>query len=57
MSFQEDLQTLRLLKAFSKIADPAARREIIALAEARVLAPKEDTKQESPEDGASVPRS
>jgi hypothetical protein len=30
----EDIETLRLLRAFAKIKDPAKRREIIALAEA-----------------------
>jgi hypothetical protein len=34
MSTREDFETLRLLRAFAKIKDPAKRREIIALVEA-----------------------
>ena len=30
---REDLETLRLLRAFSKIQDPAKRREILELVE------------------------
>jgi hypothetical protein len=32
-SKREDLETLRLLRAFTKIADPAKRREVIEQAE------------------------
>jgi hypothetical protein len=31
MGTREDIETLRLLRAFAKIKDPAKRREIIAL--------------------------
>jgi hypothetical protein len=38
---REDIETLRLLRAFSKIQDPAKRREILELAE-KAASPKPD---------------
>jgi hypothetical protein len=40
-SKREDLETLRLLRAFTKIIDPTKRREVIELAE-KHAAPKTD---------------
>jgi hypothetical protein len=34
MGTREDIEMLRLLRAFAKIKDPPKRREIIAMAEA-----------------------
>jgi hypothetical protein len=38
---REDVEELRLLRAFSKITDPAKRREILELAE-KYASPKSD---------------
>jgi hypothetical protein len=43
---REDLETLRLLRAFVKITDPEKRREIIALVEKAAL-PKTDEQSPS----------
>jgi hypothetical protein len=40
-SNREDLETLRLLRAFTKIEDPAKRRQLILLAE-KYASPKTD---------------
>jgi hypothetical protein len=46
MTFKrEDLETLRLIRAFIKITDPEKRREIIALVEK--VAPKPDEQNSS----------
>jgi hypothetical protein len=42
MTFKrEDLETLRLIRAFIKITDPKKRREIIALVEKAAAKPDE----------------
>lgn len=46
----EDLRTLRLIRAFSRITDPAVRREILEFAEARV--PKSRERTYAPDDEA-----
>jgi hypothetical protein len=38
---REDIETLRLLRAFYKITDPAKRREILELVE-KAVSPKPD---------------
>jgi hypothetical protein len=45
---REDFETLRLLRAFSKIQDPQKRREIIELLENKAAAPKENPDDEQP---------
>jgi hypothetical protein len=46
MTFKrEDIETLRLLRAFTKIADPERRREIVALVESMA---KSDNEQPKP---------
>jgi len=47
---REDFETLRLLRAFSKIQDPQKRRKIIELLENKAAASKEN-----PDDEQSKP--
>ena len=43
MAFErEDIETLRLLRAFARITDPQKRREIIALVERKAAEQKSD---------------
>jgi hypothetical protein len=46
---REDFETLRLLRAFSRIQDPQKRREIIELVESKAAAPKDDPDNEQPD--------
>jgi hypothetical protein len=40
---REDFETLRLLRAFRKVTDPAKRRKIIELVETEAQKPKPDS--------------
>ena len=43
---REDIETLRLLRAFTKITDPLKRREIIALVESKAAERTSDDEEE-----------
>jgi hypothetical protein len=45
---REDFETLRLLRAFSRIQDPQQRREILELVESKAAASKDDPENEEP---------
>lgn len=48
MGIREDLQALRLLRAFTKIGDPDVRRQIVDFVEAKVPS---DRTESDPKDG------
>ena len=53
MGTREDLQMLCLISAFSNIADPSVRREVVEFVEGRVSALEADGDEQVPDDRTS----